>query len=68
MQTEATTGDEGRDRFLNNKGATEAQRRRGVTSAVRLHDATNANLSMLHEVAKQAATQVALREVDKECL
>ena len=33
----------------------------GVTSALRLHDATTAYLSMKHDVAKQAANEMALR-------
>ena len=37
----------------------------GATSALWLHDATNAYLSMQHEVAKQAANEMALKEVDK---
>ena len=38
----------------------------GMTSAVRLHDATNANPSTMHDVANQAANQMALKDVDKE--
>ena len=34
----------------------------GVTSVFRLHDATNANLSMKHDVAKQAANEMARKE------
>ena len=37
----------------------------GVTSALRLHNATNAYLSMKHDVARQAANEMALKEVDK---
>ena len=37
----------------------------GVTSVLRLCDATNAYLSMKHHVAKQVANEVALKEVDK---
>ena len=37
----------------------------GVTSALRLHDATNAYLSMKHGVAKQVANEMALKEIDK---
>ena len=36
----------------------------GVTSALRLHDATNAFLSMKHDVDKQAANQMALKDAD----
>ena len=36
-----------------------------VTSVLRLHDATNAYLSMKLDVAKQAANDMALKEVDK---
>ena len=38
----------------------------GVTSALRLHDATNAYLLMKRDVAKRAANEMALKEVDKE--
>ena len=38
----------------------------GVTSALRLHDATNAFLSMKHDVVKHAANEMELKEVDKE--
>ena len=37
----------------------------GVTSVFRLHDATNAYLSMKHDVAKQAANEMARKEIDK---
>ena len=37
----------------------------GVSSALRLHDATNAFLSMKHDVDKQAANQMALKDADK---
>ena len=37
----------------------------GVTSALSLHDATHAYLSMKHDVAKQAGSEMALKEVDK---
>ena len=37
----------------------------GVTSALRLHDATYAFLSMVHDVAMQAANEIALKEMDK---
>ena len=36
-----------------------------MTSAPRLHDVTNAYLSMMHIVTKQAANETALKEVDK---
>ena len=36
-----------------------------MTSVLRLHDATNAYLSVKHDVAKQAANEMALKEVDK---
>ena len=36
-----------------------------MTSALRLHDATNAFLSMKHDVDKQAANQMALKDADK---
>ena len=38
-----------------------------MTSVSRLHDATNAYLSMKLGVAKQAANDMALKEVDKFC-
>ena len=38
----------------------------GVTSVLRLHDATNANLPMKHDVAKEAANEMALKEIDAE--
>ena len=38
----------------------------GVTSALRLHDATHAYLSVKHDVANQAANETALKEVGKE--
>ena len=41
-----------------------AERRKGgrdITSALRLHDATNADLSKKHEMAKQAANEMALK-------
>ena len=38
----------------------------GVTKKRRLHDATNAYLSMKHNVAKQAANELALNVVDNE--
>ena len=37
----------------------------GVTAAPRLHDATNAYLAMKHDVTKQAANEMTLKEVDK---
>ena len=36
-----------------------------MTSVLRLHDATNANLWTKHDVAKQAANEMALKEIDK---
>ena len=36
-----------------------------MTSVLRLHDATNANLSTEHEVAKQAASEIFFKEIDK---
>ena len=36
-----------------------------MTSVLKLHDATNAYLSMKHDVAKQAANEMALKEIDK---
>ena len=36
----------------------------GVTSVLWLRDATNAHLSMKHDVAKQATNKMALKEVD----
>ena len=36
-----------------------------MTSVLRLHDATNANLSTEHEVAKQAANEMVLKGIDK---
>ena len=36
-----------------------------MTSVLRLHDATNANLSTEHEVAKQSANEMVLKEIDK---
>ena len=47
-----------------NPGAASA----GVTSALRLHDATNAYLSWKHEVAKQPANEMVLKKIDKEYL
>ena len=38
----------------------------GVTSASRLHDATNGYLSMKHDVAKQGANEMVPHEVDLE--
>ena len=35
----------------------------GVTSVLRLHDVTNAYLSMKHDVGKQAANEMALKEI-----
>ena len=43
----------------------EVPQEQGVTSVLRLHDATNANLSTEHEVAKQAANEIVLKEIDK---
>ena len=37
-----------------------------MTSALRLHDATNACLSMKHDVSKKAANVMVLKEMDKE--
>ena len=39
--------------------------RAGATSVFRLHDATNAYLSMKHDVAKQAASEMAFKEIGK---
>ena len=39
--------------------------RAGVTSVLRLHDATYAYLSMKHDVAKQAANKMASKEIDQ---
>ena len=36
-----------------------------MTSVLRLHDATNAYLSMKHDVAMQAANEMVLKEIDK---
>ena len=36
-----------------------------MTSVLRLHDATKAYLSMKHEAAKQAANEMALKDIDK---
>ena len=36
-----------------------------MTSVLRLRDATNENLSTEHEVAKQAANEMVLKEIDK---
>ena len=41
------------------------RRQGGSDSALRLHDATNAFLSMKHDVDKQAANQMALKDADK---
>ena len=39
----------------------------GVPSALRLHVATSAHLQMNHDVAKQAANQMAHKDVDRDC-
>ena len=57
-------GDEGRGVILLQQGDPSADKA-GVTSALRLHDATNAVLSMKHDVDKQAANQMALKDADK---
>ena len=36
-----------------------------MTSVLKLHDATNAYLWTKHDVAKQAANEMALKEIDK---
>ena len=55
---------EGSDSFTT-EGSQWSADKAGVTSAVRLQDATNAFLSMKHELDKQAANQMALRDPDK---
>ena len=55
---------EGSDSFTT-EGSQWSADEPGVTSAVRLHDATNALLSMKHDVDKQAANQMALTDADK---
>ena len=58
-------GDEGRGAILLQQGGSQwSADKAGVTSALRLQDATNAFLSMKHDVDKQAANQMAL-DADK---
>ena len=54
---------EERERLGCKKDASGAQKRRGVISTLRPH---NACLSRRHDVAKQAANEMALKELDKE--
>ena len=55
---------EGSDSFTT-RGSQWSADKAGVTSALRLQDATNAFLSMKHDVDKQAANQMALKDADK---
>ena len=58
-------GDEGREAILLQQGSQWSADKAGVTSALRLHDATNALLSMKRDADKQTANQMALKDVDK---
>ena len=58
-------GDEGRGAILLQQRSQWSADKAGVTSALRLHDATNAFLSMKRDVDKQAANQMTLKDADK---